>query len=70
MKRITLKLFGQTWYARFDDEPNIADLMGGEWVPTPFTNYTRPSDVCAAIQKRNPQHDVQVSGQQGQWRLA
>lgn len=64
MKRLTFKLIRGSWMVRFDDEPEVSDLMGGEWVQTPYTHHTSALDVLCFIRRRNPHHDVQLENAQ------
>ncbi len=48
------------WFARFVGDENIIDLFNTDTLPTAFTAAAAEDVVHSAIQKMNPNHDVQV----------
>ena len=59
-KVIELFVVPAGWFARFVGDEKIIELFNTDTLPTAFTAAANESVVLSAIQKMNPNHDVQV----------
>ena len=57
-QRIELYLKGNTWIARFVNDPQMIELFGTDAIPTPFTASAEPWDVFETIKHGNPLSEV------------
>lgn len=56
---ITLKLLGDTWYARFHDH-KAKEVFDTDMLPTPFRRGADMERVRTVIQERNPDYCVRI----------